>query len=316
VDFTPDEQQQAILDAVDTILGRFAGPERMRHLGGDEPQYDHELHRRLDEAGYLDLVAGSASRLEGVMVVERVARRFGVVASGHAALIAPALGVTVDGPVAMMAEGATGPVRFAADAAAMVIVGPQRVRLVRGVAAVQRVGARLGWPVGESEPWRLAGGDELDGCDPAEILMLWRLSLAAELVGCMRTALHLTVEHVTAREQFGRPIGTFQAVQHGLARCAVGVEGARWLTYEAAWSADPGRSATALAAALTAAERVRLDTHQFTGALGFTTEYDLHLATMRLVALGVEARTLGSADLASARSRWSMDEASDGVGAG
>jgi len=168
--------------------------------------------------------------------------------------------------------------------------------------SVARVGSRLGWPIGDATS--VDQGELLPDAHPDEIRARWRVALALELVGSMSGALDLTVAHVTDRRQFGRPIGSFQAVQHGLAKCAVAIEGARWLAYEAAWSGEWTAAATALAAAVRAAERVRRDTHQFTGALGFTTEYDLHLWTMRLPALVIEAGTIGSAVIDAATSRW------------
>lgn len=140
---------------------------------------------------------------------------------------------------------------------------------------------------------------------PSVVGAWWRVALAAELVGTMRAALALTVEHVTHRRQFDKAIGSFQAVQHRLAECAVAVEGSRWLMLEAAWlGAPPQAAAVALTQALTAAQRVFADTHQFHGALGFTTEYDLHLATMRLPALRIEAQALGRPATAVAVERW------------
>jgi alkylation response protein AidB-like acyl-CoA dehydrogenase len=305
VDFTLDHDQQAVLDAVETILARHAGAERMRELGGDEPSYDAELHGRLADAGYLDVSAGCSSRLDAALVAEAVARRLGVVAAGHAALVGPSLGVEVDGPIGVIASGADGPARFTADASAVVVVGDDSVRLVRDVGGTSRIASRLGWPVGSAAPWNAAAerGEELD-VDPNEVRTWWRVSLSCDLVGAMRAALQLAVDHVTDRQQFGKPIGSFQAVQHGLARCAVAVEGARWLAYEAAWSGDPVGAATALAAAMQAADHVRRDTHQYTGALGFTTEYDLHLSTMRLPALSIEAGLIGSPRVAAAVGRW------------
>ncbi|MGD9999955.1 MAG: acyl-CoA dehydrogenase family protein [Ilumatobacteraceae bacterium] len=306
MDFTLDHDQQAVLDAVDTILERHAGPARMRELGGDEPAYDADLHARLADAGYLHVSVGSSSRLDAALVVEAIARRLGVVAAGHAALLAPSLGVNVEGPLTAVNAGATGAARFAADAAAVVVLDDDEVRLVRDVSGVPRVGSRMGWPVGSAAPWLAAGRQsETLAVDPAEVRTWWRVAIACELVGSMRAALQLAVDHVTDREQFGRPIGSFQAVQHGLARCAVAVEGARWLAYEAAWSGDPVGAATAVAAAMQAAEHVRRDTHQYTGALGFTTEYDLHLSTMRLPALAIEAGLAGSPRVAAAVGRWS-----------
>ena len=306
MDFLLDADQQAILAAVDTITARHAGATRMRALGGDEPAYDYDLHKHLAQAGYLDIgrdLGHEGRRLDAALVVEAVAGKLGVVAAGYHALVLPSLGLDVEGPIAIVPEGSPGLARFAADAEVVVGVGIDRVCVMRPTpGAIDRVRSRTGWPVGDAS--HTGGGDVLPGVDPAEIRAWWRIALAAELVGSMRAALDLTVAHVSDRFQFGRPIGSFQAVQHGLAKCAVAIEGARWLAYEAAWTADPSAAATALTAALKAAERVRRDTHQFTGALGFTTEYDLHLSTMRLPALAIEAGTIGSAMVAAATGRW------------
>ncbi|MBI5088737.1 MAG: acyl-CoA dehydrogenase [Actinobacteria bacterium] len=305
MDFTPDPDQQAVLDAVETILARHAGAARLRELGGDEPAYDTDLHRRLADAGYLDVSAGCSSRLDAALVVEAVAHRLGAVAAGHAALLGPSLGVEIDGPLTVVLANATGPARFAADATAAVVLDHDSVRLVRDITSVPRVASRTGWPIGSAAPWTALRDQGVDlAVDPAEVRTWWRIALSCELVGSMRAALQLAVDHVTDRHQFGRPIGSFQAVQHGLARCAVAVEGARWLAYEAAWTGSPVGAATAVSAAMHAAEAVRRDTHQFTGALGFTTEFDLHLSTMRLPALTIEAGLTGSPLVAAAVGRW------------
>jgi alkylation response protein AidB-like acyl-CoA dehydrogenase len=232
-----------------------------------------------------------------------VATRFGVVAAGYHALVLPSLGLDVEGPISIVPEGSPGLARFAADAALVIGVGPNRVCVVHPEpGAVERVPSRTGWPIGDAS--RVGGGELLGDVSADEVRAWWRIALAVELVGSMRAALDLTVAHVSDRVQFGRPIGSFQAVQHGLAKCAVALEGARWLAYEAAWCGEPVAAATALTAALKAAARVRRDTHQYTGALGFTTEYDLHLSTMRLPALAIEAGTIGSAMVAAATGRW------------
>ncbi len=302
MDFVLDADQEAIIDAVDIITSRHAGAGRMRALGGDEPSYDHDLHKHLGEAGYLDL-GGQERRLDAALVAEAVARKLGVVAGAYHALVLPTLGIDVEGPISIVPEGAAGPARFAADAEVIVSVADDRVCVVHPKpGGVPRVRSRLGWPVGDAAD--ATGGDVLTQVSPTDVRAWWRIALAIELVGSMRAALDLTVAHVSDRFQFGRPIGSFQAVQHGLAKCAVAVEGARWLAYEAAWSGDPTAAATALTAAMRAAERVRRDAHQYTGALGFTTEYDLHLSTMRLPALAIEAATIGSAVVAAATGRW------------
>ena len=113
--------------------------------------------------------------------------------------------------------------------------------VVRPQAGRRRRGCGRGWAGRSATPRDRDGGDVLTDVIPTDVRAWWRIALAVELVGSMRAALDLTVAHVSDRIQFGRPIGSFQAVQHGLAKCAVAIEGARWLAYEAAWSGDPTR---------------------------------------------------------------------------
>jgi alkylation response protein AidB-like acyl-CoA dehydrogenase len=133
----------------------------------------------------------------------------------------------------------------------------------------------------------------------------WRVALAAEMAGTMKAALDVTLDHVRERIQFGRPIGSFQGVQHRLAECAVLIEGARWLAYEAAWHGAPAEAASLAAAhSATAALRVFHDCHQFNGAMGLTREHDLHVWSMRLPALQLEMEGPGHHRQAAALARW------------
>jgi alkylation response protein AidB-like acyl-CoA dehydrogenase len=114
---------------------------------------------------------------------------------------------------------------------------------------------------------------------------------AAELLGLGRSLVQQTVEYTKVRHQFGKPIGSFQAVKHHLANAHVALELAAPVVYRAAYSLaheDPERSlhasmakAQASEAALYAA-RVALQCH---GAIGYTVEYDLHLFMKRAWAL-------------------------------
>jgi alkylation response protein AidB-like acyl-CoA dehydrogenase len=117
------------------------------------------------------------------------------------------------------------------------------------------------------------------------------LAVAAHLVGAARHLLDTAVAHAKRRHQFGRPIGSFQAVKHQLADVAVAVEFAAPTVYGAAatlTAAAPGASgdvsAATVAAAVAAyrAARVALQVH---GAIGYTEELDLHLWLSRVWAL-------------------------------
>jgi alkylation response protein AidB-like acyl-CoA dehydrogenase len=113
---------------------------------------------------------------------------------------------------------------------------------------------------------------------------------AAQQCGLAQRMLDLTAEYVRERRQFGVPIGTFQAVKHHLANARVAVEFARPLVYRAAFTLEPAHASMAKlkadqAALLTA--RAALQCH---GAIGYTTEYDLHLYMKRAWVL---ARSMG-----------------------
>src|SRR5581483_3532144 len=82
---------------------------------------------------------------------------------------------------------------------------------------------------------RVAGGEAL-----AFLIRLGRALAGIQCLACAQQALDMTVEYVGFRVQFGRPIGSFQAVQHHCADMASLVTASRFLTYEAVWSLDQG----------------------------------------------------------------------------
>jgi alkylation response protein AidB-like acyl-CoA dehydrogenase len=110
-----------------------------------------------------------------------------------------------------------------------------------------------------------------------------KVALAAEMMGGAQKVLDTTVEYTKVREQFGRPIGGFQAVQHKCANMMVDIEGAKSAVYYAAWavSNDAADAQTAAAVAKAAASdayrRTAADGIQVHGGIGFTWEHDMHL---------------------------------------
>jgi len=104
----------------------------------------------------------------------------------------------------------------------------------------------------------------------------------AEMVGGAQAALEMAVNYAKERIQFNRPIGTFQAVQHYCANMVTDVDGARYITYKAAWKLSEGLPATksvAMAKAWVgdAYQRVTMLGQQVFGAIGFTMDHDMHL---------------------------------------
>ncbi|MFE7039241.1 acyl-CoA dehydrogenase family protein [Streptomyces atratus] len=106
--------------------------------------------------------------------------------------------------------------------------------------------------------------------------------LAAQAVGAAASALERTVEYVKTREQFGRAIGSFQAVKHRLADLYVRVQAARSAAYYAAW--DPAAGGLALAQALEALRITTAEAVQLHGGIGFTWEHETHLYFKRAAA--------------------------------
>jgi alkylation response protein AidB-like acyl-CoA dehydrogenase len=106
---------------------------------------------------------------------------------------------------------------------------------------------------------------------------------AAIMLGAARKCMDMSVEYAKVREQFGQPIGTFQAIKHACAEMLVEVENAHGATYYAAWALDAAAPAGAMAASVAksyvgdAARKVCGSAIQVHGGIGFTWEYDLHL---------------------------------------
>jgi alkylation response protein AidB-like acyl-CoA dehydrogenase len=107
--------------------------------------------------------------------------------------------------------------------------------------------------------------------------------LAAEMVGGARACLDMAVGYAKVREQFGRPIGQFQAVKHKCAEMLVEIEGADAAARYAAWAAAenpeelPVVATLAKASAAEAYFRAAADNVQIHGGIGFTWEHDAHL---------------------------------------
>jgi alkylation response protein AidB-like acyl-CoA dehydrogenase len=108
-------------------------------------------------------------------------------------------------------------------------------------------------------------------------------ALAAELVGGMQRTLDITVEYAKTRKQFGKPIGTFQAVQHQCADMYLETESSRSAVYYAGWALEENSPDAANAVSIAkmyasdAARTVGNRAIQIHGGMGFTWENDLHL---------------------------------------
>ena len=130
-------------------------------------------------------------------------------------------------------------------------------------------------------------GEKNQGWKTIEKVLKWgAIGKCAEMSGGGQSVLDMTVEYAKQRTQFGRPIGTFQAIQHHCANMATDVEGAKFITYQAAWMLSEGLPAdreVAMAKAWVSDsyKRVCALGHQSHGAIGFTKEHNMQLYSRR-----------------------------------
>ena len=110
-----------------------------------------------------------------------------------------------------------------------------------------------------------------------------KVGLAAEMCGGAQRVLEMSVEYAKVREQFGKPIGSFQAIQHKCANMLVEVESSKSITYYAAWAVANDVAEAPLAAAMAKAYTSDAYRHtagegiQIHGGIGFTWEHDMHI---------------------------------------
>jgi alkylation response protein AidB-like acyl-CoA dehydrogenase len=193
--------------------------------------------------------------------------------------------------ILVAAGGSDGTALYAVDAAV-----PQVTRtslatldLTRPQANVQFTGA----------PARLVAGPAESERVISHALQVGSALLAAEQVGATQHLLDLAVDYAKTRLQFGRPIGSFQAVKHRLANMLVDVEHARSTAYHAVWALTDGTDEPAVAASIAQAtcsaafSTAARDTVQVLGGIGFTWEHQAHLYFKRA---STDAALLGSAE--------------------
>jgi alkylation response protein AidB-like acyl-CoA dehydrogenase len=135
------------------------------------------------------------------------------------------------------------------------------------------------------------------------------VALAAELTGVCQRTLEMAVDYAKERQQFGRPIGSYQAVSHRCAQMLMETENSRSATLYAAWTADAEPESLPLAASMAkayasdAGPRVADAAIQVHGGIGFTWEHDLHFFLKRATG---DAAVFGDA-------KWHREQVADSV---
>ena len=183
------------------------------------------------------------------------------------------------------------------DADGVSVEAESSIDLTRRLYSVRFDGVRVG-------PEATLSGDQR-----AYLPILWRacVAIAAESTGIAQRTMEMAVEYAKDREQFGRPIGAYQAVSHRCAQMLLETENARSAVYGAAWAADAEPDSLPLAASMAKAYasdvgwRVPDASIQVHGGIGFTWEHDLHFFLKRGKA---NAATFGDA-------RWHRERVAD-----
>ena len=312
-----DEQREIKSTAHEFIASRFK-PEKVRELAESESPYDDALWKEMCELGWPGIAIAEEHGGQGLGVVELVILQEEL---GYACAPSPMISNAYAGAVIEGAGSdeqkerwlpgiASGKARGAAELTCDPdpVVGAASGAVVLVLA--DNGGAKLVEP-GDADLTRLElidrtrayfsvsadGGDSLPG-DIATAGNIGQVALAAELVGVAARALDMGVEYAKEREQFGRPIGAYQAVSHRLADMLWEVEEARSLTYYAGWCADAQPESLPLAASMAkarasdAANAVTHNAIQTLGGIGFTWEHDLHFFLKRA---RVSSQLMGSA---------------------
>jgi alkylation response protein AidB-like acyl-CoA dehydrogenase len=171
-------------------------------------------------------------------------------------------------------ESGVGTSWFVVESAAVAVRPLRALDLTRGLAEVgtDRAASSL------SEENRLA-------VTPGQVRRIAAVLFAAEACGIAGWALDTAVSHARVREQFGQPIGRFQAVKHLCAQLLVRVERARAAVWQAARGGEPAEAEIAAALALEAGVENAKDCIQILGGIGFTWEHDAHLRLRRAITL-------------------------------
>jgi len=304
MDFDLTEDQLALRSGAADVLADLASPARVRAHTDTSAPYDAALWAALVEQGWLGVEVGEADGGLGLGAVEVAVL---VEELGKHAAPAPfvpnvlALGAFAEAgerdwverllggdAVACVAWDAAAPVPYAPTADVALVLSDDGVYAQELTERPRREPAmdltrELGWLPFDPSRARKIGGAEAR----TRLFDRGATFTSADLLGSAVHALDLSVQYAKDRVQFGRPIGSFQAVKHRCADMLVDVEGMRSTVYWAAWcigAADADASVSASTAKVwcsDASKRVMASALQVHGGIGFTWEHDLHFFLKR-----------------------------------
>jgi alkylation response protein AidB-like acyl-CoA dehydrogenase len=269
VHFQLSVEQRALRTGMRELLAARFPPEALRALAGaptGAPALDRGLWQELGGAGFFALRLPEAEGgvglglPEAVLLFEEAGRALlpGPLAATH--LAAGRIPGAASGEAVVTAVD--GELIEWLDEADHVVGSYESAEPIRSVDPLTPLHLALGGPVRPAGP---------------EVVLL----TSAQQLGSAGRTLELAVQHARAREQFGRPIGCFQAVKHLCADMLLRVEMARTAVYAAAVTGDRGETAAAKLLADEAAGGNARDCLQIFGGMGFTWEAEVHLHIKR-----------------------------------
>jgi alkylation response protein AidB-like acyl-CoA dehydrogenase len=304
MDFSLTSEQLELRRMLRDVTADRATPARLREVMATPSCEDGDLWRLLaSELGLLavavpeDLGGTGGSFVESAVVIEESGR--GLWPVPVAAALAAVSALSGDDVVPDLASGERRAVIVvgehvvgAAGSDLLVLTEADRLRVVD--AADATVTTRPGMdplrPLSAVEVPSGAGRVVGDAAASRRAVDLLRVALAVEAVGVATWCLDTTVAYLKTREQFGRPIGSFQALAHRAADLAVALSAATSTAYYAAWVVDGAPEELTVVAPLAkavcadAAYRIAAETIQLHGGIGFTWEHDAHLYFKRATA--------------------------------
>jgi alkylation response protein AidB-like acyl-CoA dehydrogenase len=302
MNFDLDDEQREIQSTAKEFLADRFKPEKVRELA-ESRAYDDGLWQQISELGWPGIAIAEDDGGQGLGMVELAVL---LEQGGYACAPSPLLGsagaglviseagsdeqraewlpklasgeatgafggVAPDGESTLFCDLPTADVvvTFDGDGALLAPASEVEFEPVEAIDATRSYGL-VSEPVGE----RLLG-DVDAGRDRIAV------AIAAELTGIAQRTLEMAVAYAREREQFGRPIGAYQAVGHRCAAMLLATEESRSLTYYAAWAADAEPESLPMAAAMAGARagdagwEVPASALQVLGGIGFTWEHDL-----------------------------------------
>lgn len=287
---TPPEERQMLRETVASLVAKHAGPAAVRAAMASDRGYDESLWRLLcEQVGAAALVipeelGGAGGELaDAAIVVQEL---------GRALVPSPLLGTTL-AELALLAAAKSDAQALTelaqGSAIGALVLDPDYV--VNGDIADIVVAATSGqltrWtrfsaqPVATMDPTRrlarLQSEETEPLCPDPGIADTAAILLAAEQIGAAERCLQLTVEYAKSRVQFGRPIGSFQALKHRMADLYVTIAAARAVVADACHAPTPTNAATARLAASEALSTAAAEGIQLHGGIAITWEHDMHL---------------------------------------